>query len=306
MKLNLVNLALIFMITHNCLCSKAKTLSAMRQSVTDADYTIIKNTMVRNTSPDRSKILKPCEYFREWTAKYAFKSADYSHIYYFAYECLDKDFKLVKKTISFNYDGSEKRMPLPEGCPMPFIQNRKETPCENGIALGDQMYKDISTITTRKIMENPLSAAVNAVEYAKTVNGDTTVDMEKLSTLTRDLPKLEAELAQLMKDSMTNNPKNITPTEIINNTDGSKTENYTYPDGTKATRKLDVNGSPVEDVIEKPDKSSVKVQYEENKIIKTLLDKDGKVESSTHHIPITNPNSTGKFTSVYNIFMIYI
>lgn len=117
-----------------------------------------KNVMYRN--PGNVEGTEQCEYIREYVIKYALNNHQHTSIWYYVMQCYDKDFKQVGDDLySFNYDGNaEKLFKLPPGCPPPVVEDKKKNPCENGIALGDQLYKDITEITTKKLTEHPLSA----------------------------------------------------------------------------------------------------------------------------------------------------
>ena len=210
-------------------------------------YKVLKNTTLRVKEPTEE--LKDCEYVRDWEASYVFQSKAHDIIYYFVQQCLDKDFKMIRQAVSYNYDNQSQKTLLPEGCPVPMIQDRKSNPCENGIALGFQLQKDFARVITSEIYHNPASVA--------DIDAETPTTGEGLAVVLQSLPKLEKMIDEALLASMYTTSQNIKAKELKNNGDGSWEEQYWYPDGSRGFMTRDYRGYVTKSELYRPDGSSV-------------------------------------------------
>jgi hypothetical protein len=210
-----------------------------------------KNVMLRNTNPVEGT--EQCAYIREYIVKYALNAHEHSSIWYFVDQCYDKDFKQVgNDTYSFNYDGDDtKRFKLPPGCPPPVVEEKKKNPCENGIALGDQLYKDIAEITTKKLTEHPLSS-LNGSE--KPTAGTTTETKPNGDEVTTS-PDGTVKTVRPDGSSTTTHPdgtvEEVSPEKVKTTTRPDKSEHVSRPDNSTTVKLPD--GTTYE---ENPDRST--------------------------------------------------
>ena len=248
------------------------------------NYTVIKNTTLRNTNT--TEALKECEYIRDWEASYVFKSMGHDKIFYYSQQCLDDRFKIIKQIVKFNYDyKKEERKLLPEGCPPPMIEDRRTNPCENGIALGTQLYRDVAQIVTKQVYHNPV--------LNSSIDADTPVDKDGFAALLHTLPQLQKMINETLKESMTGvDEKTAKTKEVNNNSDGTYTELYMYPDGTRGSvTRLETNGQAISSTLYKTDgdKIVVTVLFKPYRLKKEKFDENGNLISYTMHTFKSNP-----------------
>ena len=214
-------------------------------------YTVLKNTTLRVKEP--TEALKECEYIRDWEASYVFKSEKHEMVIYIVQQCLDENFAIIKQAVSFKYNDEDSPTLLPEGCPVPMIDDRKENPCENGMALGHQLYKDVAQIITREIYHNP--ATLSGIDKTTPID-----NANGLASLMKTMPRLENLINEVVKDSMYTTSKTTQPKKYTNMGARETTEKFYYPDGSWGYMYRNSDGRVIRTEIIKPDQSYVIVK----------------------------------------------
>jgi hypothetical protein len=130
---------------------------------------------------------------------------------------------VVKSSVKFNYNGSEKRHLLPEGCISPVVDTREhDTPCEHGRRLGLQLVTDIIEMAVRKLLFH--------VEAVSNLESETIYEMstDRLDEMVERVP----ELIELLDDikSVEREKGELTPIRVDEHQDGSKVETYVLED----------------------------------------------------------------------------
>lgn len=229
----------------------AATSTAAFTSYTDmmnSEPTEIANIIVKNTEP--TELTKDCVFIREWKARYNFtQSQKHEYIFYYVWQCLDNNMKLLRSNVTFNYDGDDNNMhELPEGCVPPSPETPQENPCQNGFQLGEDIIKNVATMVTKKLVDHPKDNEVPE-EFKETLNP------EDLDEVTKNLPELQDVLEKLVEENHATNPENRAPDETKPNPDGTVTEVYKFPNGDVAEK------TPTDEktvtVLKKPDGTTI-------------------------------------------------
>lgn len=229
----------------------AATSTVAFTSYTDmmnSEPTEIANIIVKNTEP--TELTRDCEFIREWKARYNFtQNQKHEYIFYYVWQCLDNNMKLLRSNVTFNYDGDDNNMhELPEGCVPPSPETPQENPCQNGFKLGEDIIKNVATMVTKKLVDHPQENEVPEV-FKDTLNPDA------LDEVLKELPELQDTLEKLIEENHATNPENRAPDETKPNPDGTVTEVYKFPNGDVAEK------TPTDDktttVLTKPDGTTI-------------------------------------------------
>lgn len=251
--------------------------SVLRAALSDVAFTsqneiskqtahVTKNELFKNDSPTDQT--KECVFFRDFEVVYKFTAENKKHIYYFVFDCLDEGFNVLKSRVTFNYDGSDNRMVLPEGCIPPTVQQPPNNPCQHGFDLGTEVIKDISTMIVKKLVNHPQ-------ETIPDQEVTLSLDKDKLDQVNQALPELEAMLDKLIEDNHNQNPEKEKSDEVIENPDGTKTHIYNFANGDVAERTEKPNGD-VETILYKSDETvEVRTEMPSGIVDMTLYDKEG-------------------------------
>lgn len=251
--------------------------SALRAALSDVAFTsqneiskqtahVTKNELFRNESPTEQT--RECVFFRDFEVVYKFTAENKKHIYYFMFDCLDEAFNVLKSRVTFNYDGGENRMVLPEGCIPPTIPEPPNNPCQHGFDLGTEVIKDISTMIVKKLVNHPQEAIP---DQEITVS----IDSDKLDQVNQALPELESMLDKLIEENHSKNPENLKVDGEITNDDGTKTHVYNFVNGETAERTKKLNGD-IETILYKNDETvEVRTEMPSGIIDMSLYNKEG-------------------------------
>jgi hypothetical protein len=262
---------------------------------------VLKNEMFKNDNPTEET--KDCNYFRDYEVVYNFETADKKHIYYYMFQCLDNEFAVVKSKVRFNYDGSENRLELPEGCIPPSVPKTPDNPCQNGFDLGEEVIRDVSTMVIKKLVNHPQDVPENEFTMS--------IDTDKLDEVNQKLPELTKMLDELLVKNHESNPEDREPKDVIENEDGTKTHVYHFVNGDVAEKTKKENGD-IETILYKADQTvEVRTEMPSGIVDVTLYDQEGiavyhksiePVEGHPEYVKVTTFNYDDEVVGQPEIF----
>jgi hypothetical protein len=275
-------------------------LTSLKGSLSDVAFTtqsdmskkkphVTKNELFKNDNPTTET--KECKYFRDFEVVYNFETEEKKHIYYYMFQCLDNDFSVLKSNVTFNYDGGENRMHLPDGCIPPSIPETPDNPCQHGFDLGTEVIKDVSTMITKKLINHPQEIPQKEITMS--------IDANKLDEVNQKLPELAKLLDDLLEKNHASNPENRKIEDSITNEDGTVTHIYHFANGDVAEKTKKDNGD-VETILYNADETvEVKTEMPSGVTDVTLYDKEGiavyhksiePIEGNPDYVKITTFN----------------
>lgn len=252
-------------------------------SMSNSDYEVLTHVVIKNSDP--TDTTKDCIYIKEWKTRYNFTtSEEYQYIYYYVWQCLDSAMIVLRSSVTFNYDGDDSNMhELPEGCVPPSPESPPDNPCQNGFALGEEIIENVTTMTTKKLIDHPQGNEVP--EDLKAV-----LKPEELDQVTQKFPDLEDTLEKLIEENHATNPEHRAPDETTENPDGTVTETYIFPNGDVA--KKTPTDEETTTVLKKPDGTTITQVDKPNQptVIETVDPKGNPIEKKVIDVNPEDPN----------------
>ena len=198
-------------------------------SMANSEYEVLTHVVVKNSDP--TETTQDCKFIKEFKTRYNFTtSEEHQYIYYYVWQCLDQAMTVLRSTVTFNYDGDDSNMhELPEGCIPPSPESPPDNPCENGFALGEEIIENVTTMTTKKLVDHPENNEVP--EDLLTV-----IKPDELDEVTKQFPALEETLEKLIEENHASEPEHRKPDEVKENPDGTVTEVYKFTNGDVAEK----------------------------------------------------------------------
>lgn len=226
----MIKLALIIALMGTAFAVSSEVAFTSYNTMASSEYEVLSHVVVKNTEP--TETTKDCLYIKEFKTRYNFTtSKEHEYIYYYVWQCLkESQGQPLRSTVTFNYDGDDSNMhELPEGCIPPSPESPPDNPCENGYALGEQIADDVTTMTTKKLVDHPENNEVP--EDLLTV-----LKPEELDEVTKKFPALEETLEKLIEENHASEPEHRKPDEVKENPDGTVTEVYKFSNGDVAEK----------------------------------------------------------------------
>jgi len=263
----MIKLAMILAMMGTAFAVTSEVAFTSYNSMANSDYEVLTHVVVKNSDP--TETTKDCAYIKEWKTRYNFTtSEEYQYIYYYVWQCLDDAMTVLRSSVTFNYDGDDSNMhELPEGCVPPSPETPPDNPCQNGFALGEEVIENVTTMTTKKLVDHPQGNEVP--EDLKEV-----LKPEELDEVTKKFPELEDILEKVIEENHATNPEHRAPDETKENPDGTVTEVYKFPNGDVAEK------TPTDEktttVLTKPDGTVVtQVDKPNQPTVVDVVDKEG-------------------------------
>ena len=290
-------------------------LASLKGSLSDVAFTnpvdmskskphVTKNEIIKNQDPTEET--KECIYIRDFEVVYNFETEQKKHIYYYMLQCLDNDFSVLRSNVTFNYDGSDNRLHLPDGCIPPSIPEKPDNPCQHGFDLGTEVIKDVSTMVIKKLVNHPQE--IPQKELTMSINTN------ELYQVNQKLPELTKLLDDLLEQNHAANPENRKEEDVITNEDGTLTHIYHFVNGDVAEKTEKLNGD-IETILYNADETvEVRTEMPSGITDITLYDKEGiavyhksiePIEDNPDYVKITTFNYDDEVVGETEIFPKY-
>ena len=255
--------------------------------VENSNFKVLTNTTKRNKEHEGKWAV--CEYLRLYVVRYHFEwkegTTKHSEIYYKTTQCLDDKFVTLndpaQEVLFSNNNGPDAVWkPLGEGCPPPVVPKRKKNLCENGVAIGDKLVKEVAKVFTAKIVDDPARLLDDSKNPGSGENDEGMVEMSK------QLVDLEAKLAVALDNKTIEEMKHTEPRIEQGDEEGQVKAFYEYANGVKAI-KVFKNGNVWQIIVIQPDNGDVLIDTytpDLSSVVRVSTNSTGDEVYSTRHI----------------------
>ena len=253
----------------------------------NSNFKVLTNTTKRNR--DHEGKWEKCEYLRLYVVRYHFEwkegNAKHSEIYYKTTQCLDEKFVTLtepaQEVLFSNNNGPEAVWkPLGEGCPPPVVPKRTKNLCENGVAIGNKLVKEVAKVYTAKIVDDPAQIILGAQ------NPESDEVPAGMVQMSKKLIDLEEKLSLALNDKTIEEMKHIEP-RIEESDDGIKVVAvYEYESGVKA-EKIFISGVLFQIIVYLPNDGDILTDTftpDLTTVLRVRTSNDGEQVYTTRHI----------------------